>query len=65
MEWEINDDQNSDEQISSVKILPTVFVPNTDGLNLSIKLFNGVVVQNQTNGWKGGDGGVGKKKKDP
>jgi len=29
--------------ILSVRILPTVFVPYTDGINPSVKLYNGVV----------------------
>jgi hypothetical protein len=37
-EWEI-----TDGRIPSVKYLPTVSVPHTDGMNPSVKLFNGVV----------------------
>jgi hypothetical protein len=46
-EWKITDDQYSDGQISSVrssgKILPMNCVPYTNGMNILIKLFNGVV----------------------
>jgi hypothetical protein len=40
---EITNDQYSDGRILSVKILPTNCMPYTDGMNPSIKLFNGVV----------------------
>ena len=43
----ITDAHNSDginpSEILSVIILPTVFVPYTDGINPSVKLYNGVV----------------------
>jgi hypothetical protein len=42
-EREITDDQYSDERIRSVKILPTNCVPYTNGMNPSVKPFNGVV----------------------
>jgi hypothetical protein len=46
-EWEIADDQHSDGRIllvrSSVIMLPMDFMPYTDGINLSEKLFNGVM----------------------
>jgi hypothetical protein len=45
--WGITDDWYSDGRILSVmlsvRILPTNYVPYTDGINLSIKLFNSVV----------------------
>jgi hypothetical protein len=48
MEGEITNDHASDGLIPSampsVKVLLTVFVPHTDGINPSIKLFNGVVM---------------------
>ena len=44
----ITDDQYSDRLIpsarSSVKMLPTNCVSYTDGMHLSVKLFNGVVL---------------------
>ena len=43
-EWKITDDQYFDGRILSVKMLPTVCVPHTDGMNPSIKLFDGVVL---------------------
>ena len=43
MKWKITDDQNSNGQIPLVIFLPTVLVSHTDGPNLSVKLFNGVV----------------------
>jgi hypothetical protein len=49
MEWKIIDDQYSDGRIllvrPSIKMLPTVCMPHTDGMNPSVKLFNGVVKQ--------------------
>jgi hypothetical protein len=46
-EWEITEDQYFDGQIPSVrpsgKMLMTDFVPYTNGINPSVKLFNGVV----------------------
>ena len=46
-EWEITEDQYFDGQIPSVrplgKMLVTDFVPYTNGINPSVKLFNGVV----------------------
>ena len=42
-EREITDDQYSDGRIRSVKILPTNCVPYTNGMNPSVKPFNGVM----------------------
>jgi hypothetical protein len=42
-EKEITNDQYSDGRIRSVKILPTNCVSYTNGMNLSVKSFNGVV----------------------
>jgi len=39
----ITDDQNFDRRIPSIKFLSTSCVSYTDGMNLSVKLFNGVV----------------------
>jgi hypothetical protein len=43
MEWKITNNQYSDGRIPSVKMLPMDFVPYTDRINPSVKLFNGVV----------------------
>jgi hypothetical protein len=45
---EITDAQDTDgiilSEMSTVIMLPMVFVPYTDRINLSVKLFNGVVI---------------------
>jgi len=44
----VTDDYYTDERVPSVKpsviILPTKFIPVTDGISPSVKLFNGVVL---------------------
>lgn len=47
MKWEITDDQYFDVRIPlvrpSIKMLPMVCVPHTDGMNPSVKMFYGVM----------------------
>jgi len=42
-EREITDDYYTDGRVPSVIISPTEFIPVTDGISPSVKLFNGVV----------------------
>jgi hypothetical protein len=39
----VTDDYYTDERVPSVIILPTEFIPVTDRISPSVKLFNGVV----------------------
>jgi hypothetical protein len=43
-EKRVIDDYYTDERVPSVIILPTKFIPVTDGISPSVKLFNGVVL---------------------
>jgi hypothetical protein len=68
----ITDAHDSDgfvlSEIPSVIILQTVCVPFTDGINPSVKLYNGVVIVESWDGWLAavweGRVGMGKKKKE-
>jgi hypothetical protein len=44
IEKRVIDDYYTDERVPSVIILPTKFIPVTDGISPSVKLFNGVVL---------------------
>jgi hypothetical protein len=43
-EMGVTDDYYTDERVPSVIILPTEFIPVTDRISPSVKLFNGVVL---------------------